>query len=680
MGISEAENKARNLAQSYNGLPKEVRIWVREHGIPETKADIESLKKAFPKLSEAQIRIIANMDDNAGVKLDGITAKVKKIDGDKATVKIDADTAAFDKAWRQVQDKQTGAVSAKGLQGPDGDYKPDFGETEQKTIKVKIVVEGKKNLDAEIKGITKGKHEVKVQVKVEDKGVGKDIKALTGDGGKGSKIKIGVELNAKGVASEIGDIKQAIGKLDSGKTTVKVDANTNGATGDIKKVTTALHKVDGIKTNPKIDAQPQQALTACKQVTTAMHKVDGLKATPTVTANVGQALSAIGSVISAMGRVQSKSVTITTNHVSTGGKARGGPIYGPGGPREDLIPAMLSNGEFVVNAAATSRNFQQLVDINNSAFADGGPVGFAKGGKAERRRKRDQRTLTPGSDLKPMELFAKILRGDVVPTLKDVARLFRDMRDEAKDVVKAEHALRRARRGSKASTHAVTKTEKLLEKARGKEKKDKEDINRLEKRLKQQRDAAKDDNKRQAKLEKDLEKQRNQLAKATDKWKAAQQELIDQAKTISAAITSNGAIFGGSGTSVTAAGILAKLRGASKDAAQFNKDIRTLRSRGLDEDLIGQLLEQGSTPEGVAAVHSLATASKRMLSRINKQQARLERIGASVGTWGVNAGGGPKQQTVNVNMNGPIHTTDVDRLAKLLPAHIRKALRMAGQP
>jgi hypothetical protein len=62
------------------------------------------------------------------------------------------------------------------------------------------------------------------------------------------------------------------------------------------------------------------------------------------------------------------------------GKADGGLILGPGGPRDDMIPAWLSNGEFVVNAAATRENLGLLHQINSSKvqrFADGGYAGAA---------------------------------------------------------------------------------------------------------------------------------------------------------------------------------------------------------------------------------------------------------------------------------------------------------------
>ena len=55
----------------------------------------------------------------------------------------------------------------------------------------------------------------------------------------------------------------------------------------------------------------------------------------------------------------------------------GGLISGPGGPRSDSIPALLSDGEFVVNAAATKNSLALLTAINAGAIpkmADGGPV------------------------------------------------------------------------------------------------------------------------------------------------------------------------------------------------------------------------------------------------------------------------------------------------------------------
>ena len=61
--------------------------------------------------------------------------------------------------------------------------------------------------------------------------------------------------------------------------------------------------------------------------------------------------------------------------------AYGGFVSGPGGPRSDAIPAMLSNGEYVVNARSTSRYRSLLERINSEGnrYADGGMVGVNSG-------------------------------------------------------------------------------------------------------------------------------------------------------------------------------------------------------------------------------------------------------------------------------------------------------------
>ena len=54
--------------------------------------------------------------------------------------------------------------------------------------------------------------------------------------------------------------------------------------------------------------------------------------------------------------------------------SHGGSVVGPGGPKDDLIHARLSNGEYVVNAAAAAKNRGTLDAINAQGYANGGPV------------------------------------------------------------------------------------------------------------------------------------------------------------------------------------------------------------------------------------------------------------------------------------------------------------------
>lgn len=60
--------------------------------------------------------------------------------------------------------------------------------------------------------------------------------------------------------------------------------------------------------------------------------------------------------------------------------ADGGFVSGPGGPRDDKIPAMLSNREFVVNAQDTARHRSLLEYINSGTEIDWMPRRFAGGG------------------------------------------------------------------------------------------------------------------------------------------------------------------------------------------------------------------------------------------------------------------------------------------------------------
>lgn len=65
------------------------------------------------------------------------------------------------------------------------------------------------------------------------------------------------------------------------------------------------------------------------------------------------------------------------------GLASGGRISGPGGPRDDRIPIMASDGEYMINAAATAKHLPLLEAINSDRipkFADGGIVGSASSG------------------------------------------------------------------------------------------------------------------------------------------------------------------------------------------------------------------------------------------------------------------------------------------------------------
>lgn len=75
-------------------------------------------------------------------------------------------------------------------------------------------------------------------------------------------------------------------------------------------------------------------------------------------------------LVAAAGAAQVATITAqTVQAFADGGLVRAaGPVSGPGSSRSDSIPALLSNGEFVVNAQAASANRELLEDVNNGRF------------------------------------------------------------------------------------------------------------------------------------------------------------------------------------------------------------------------------------------------------------------------------------------------------------------------
>lgn len=124
------------------------------------------------------------------------------------------------------------------------------------------------------------------------------------------------------------------------------------------------------------DNLPKSAKTARAELDALITKYKEIPASKTtsVKADTSQAVAAVnalGHLIDAtLGGVRfSITASGDVNAHGTKRKARGGFISGPGSWTSDSISAQLSNGEFVVNAAATARHRGLLESINGSAGA-----------------------------------------------------------------------------------------------------------------------------------------------------------------------------------------------------------------------------------------------------------------------------------------------------------------------
>jgi hypothetical protein len=537
----------------------------------------------------------------------------------------------------------------------------------------------------------------------------------------GSRGEADVEADESGARRAISFSKGFLNQWDSSRGEAEVDANQSPAQSAIQQAQGLLNSWDSAVADALLLAKDSASGT----IAGAKAQADGFAGTYTAILNVVKTFTnPFGGPGGATGGLYDDGTFKVRGMARGGSFPQGGMVRGPGGPRDDKVgPVMLSDGEFVVNARSTSKYLAQLVQMNAEGLRNGGMRGMATGG-------RKGQDPTPGQVFSPADIVSMAMLEDAPLTISQLAAALEDMRDEAKDVIKAEKDLKKAREANKAVAKEIRELEKKL---RGNAREREQEANRVakanekqirklqqsfgketskaeERRLKRMEKAHKREeknleqhhkrqernqekhlramerrqrasDKRLEKEEKALAKQREQLAKATQKWKEIQQELIAQAKAITDTIMANGAIFGGQGTSVSVAGMLAKLRASAQDAEEFHGYIRQIRGAGLDEDLIQQLLEQGSTPEGLAAAKALANASKDEIKQLNAQQARLEGVAGQIGQLGVNLKAGTNiDNRVTVNINGPIRTTDVDRLARELPKHVRKAVRVAWMP
>lgn len=202
-------------------------------------------------------------------------------------------------------------------------------------------------------------------------GQGGDLSIL-GDAAMGGLLNIGSIFGGGGSGSGgnsagIGVGDMGVGAVATGLSALSTGLNTattavtamGGATGTAGNLLGAYNVVQGVL---NMTTKPAESATT-------------VAATASITALGAAALSA--------------SLALETMSVSGGigifGFASGGYISGPGTSTSDSIPAMLSNGEYVINADAVSRVGAPLLDAINQGrsirhFASGGLVSGSGGG------------------------------------------------------------------------------------------------------------------------------------------------------------------------------------------------------------------------------------------------------------------------------------------------------------
>lgn len=156
---------------------------------------------------------------------------------------------------------------------------------------------------------------------------------------KGKSVTVNTRANTSGASKAIAGIK---GKA----VTVTTKANTSGASRAISGI-----KAKTVTVNTKGNTSSAQG---------AINRIKAKTVNVPVKASTGSAQGAINAI-------HGKTVYIRVVKTGATGVSTGGLIRGPGTPTSDSIPAMLSDGEFVIRAAQARKYLSVLRSINTGA-------------------------------------------------------------------------------------------------------------------------------------------------------------------------------------------------------------------------------------------------------------------------------------------------------------------------
>jgi hypothetical protein len=287
----------------------------------------------------------------------------------------------------------------------------------------------------------------------------------------------------------------------------------------------------------------------------------------------------------ALSRMPSKVTVLSArSKARANGLASGGMVRGPGSGTSDSVPAMLSNGEFVMRASAVQRHGAGFFHALN--FADGGLVdtGFGERGKAKAKAKAKSRTRSTSKASAGRDWSVRdALRGDAAldfdftaygSAVEAAAAATRDLADADRAVFDARRKI----------NQAGTPAERA-----------------------------------------DAERE---LADAYAAQAAAGKELAAAEKAKAAA-------------KPTGRNILAGFRARAGKLDRFRRDLKTLKSWGLSGVILRQLVDAGIDDGGDMA--AALVKDRSVIADLNKTQAAINKDALAIngpGSSGSTGGGG----------------------------------------
>lgn len=198
---------------------------------------------------------------------------------------------------------------------------------------------------------------------------------------------------ARRAAAEANEMARAAEKAAVGRVVRLTVKGAKEAAADAENLANKIKRIQ----NKEARVAARGAREAARDAVDLANKVRAIppSARVNITTNAEQARASIQSVVSAVMAADGKTAHTYTYHHAvhdgvgggvTKNAARGGYISGPGTSTSDSIPARLSNGEYVVRAAAVAKYGRSFLDAVNS----GSLAAFKKGGAADGKKLTDK--------------------------------------------------------------------------------------------------------------------------------------------------------------------------------------------------------------------------------------------------------------------------------------------------
>jgi trimeric autotransporter adhesin len=184
-----------------------------------------------------------------------------------------------------------------------------------------------------------------------------------------------VTLNPKEAAAKIAILQRQINDIRQGKVP---GISTDTYEGKVM-VAGLQHQIDVLRQH-NVPGLTANTVAAAARVAAIQRQINAIRQNkvPSLTANTAPALLRIRQLQNKIDTMRDHTIHVTTQFANSGNPGtrgdqggvkpkkpwRGGYISGPGSGTSDSIPAMISNGEFVMNAAVTKRNRALFEAIN----------------------------------------------------------------------------------------------------------------------------------------------------------------------------------------------------------------------------------------------------------------------------------------------------------------------------